>query len=197
MQRHCPPRMQYNPQLSRVGLGMASLVHTILEETTELRSSNNDGISLYPNSSSGAPLCFSATKSRWITKNLPFERVGQMERVAWKHMLSCFSRVQLFVMLWTVAEQGPRTKGFSRQEYWSRLPCPSPTYTLPYVKQIASGNLLYDAGNSNRFSVTTQRGGMGWEVGGRSETEGTQVFLRLIPADAWQKPAQYCKEIIL
>ena len=95
MQRHCPPGMEYNPQLSRVGLGMASLVHTILEETTELRSSNNDGISLYPNSSSGAPLCFSATKSRWITKNLPFERVGQMERVAWKHMLSCFSRVQL------------------------------------------------------------------------------------------------------
>ena len=28
-------------------------------------------------------------------------------------------------------------------------------YTLPYVKQIASGNLLYDSGNSNWGSVTT------------------------------------------
>ena len=134
MQRHHPPGMEYNPQLSRVGLEVASLVYTILDETTELRSSNNDGTSLYPNSSSGAPLCFSATKSRWITKNSPFERVGQRERVAWKHMLSCFSRVQLFAILWTVAQQCPVTKGFSRQEYWSRLPCPSPTYTLPYVK---------------------------------------------------------------
>ena len=28
-------------------------------------------------------------------------------------------------------------------------------YTLTYVKQIASGNLLYDSGNSNQGSVTT------------------------------------------
>ena len=41
-------------------------------------------------------------------------------------MLSCFSHVQLFVILWTVACQGPLSMGFSRQEYWSGLPCPSP-----------------------------------------------------------------------
>ena len=29
------------------------------------------------------------------------------------------------------------------------------TYTLRYVKQRASGNLLYDSGNSNQSSVTT------------------------------------------
>ena len=28
--------------------------------------------------------------------------------------------------LWTVAHQVPLSMGFSRQEYWSRLPCPSP-----------------------------------------------------------------------
>ena len=38
---------------------------------------------------------------------------------------------------------------------------------LPYVKQIANGNLLYGSGNSNRFSVSTQRGGMRREMGGR------------------------------
>ena len=27
--------------------------------------------------------------------------------------------------------------------------------TLPYVKQIANGNLLYDSGNSNQGSVMT------------------------------------------
>ena len=37
--------------------------------------------------------------------------------------LSC---VQLFVTLQTVARQAPLSLGFSRQEYWSGLPCPPP-----------------------------------------------------------------------
>ena len=41
-------------------------------------------------------------------------------------MLSCFSRVQLFVTLWTAACQVPLSKGFSRQEYWSGLSCLPP-----------------------------------------------------------------------
>ena len=39
-------------------------------------------------------------------------------------VLSCFSRVQLFVSLWTVVNQAPLSMGFSRQEYWSGLPFP-------------------------------------------------------------------------
>ena len=37
--------------------------------------------------------------------------------------LSC---VRLFVTPWTVACQAPLSMGFSRQEYWSGLPFPSP-----------------------------------------------------------------------
>ena len=40
--------------------------------------------------------------------------------------VSCFSRVWLFVTPWTVAHQAPLSMGFSRQEYWSGLPCPPP-----------------------------------------------------------------------
>ena len=36
------------------------------------------------------------------------------------------SDVQLFVTLWTVAYQAPLSMGFSKQEDWSGLPCPSP-----------------------------------------------------------------------
>ena len=36
------------------------------------------------------------------------------------------SRVQLFATPWTVAYQAPLSMGFSRQEYWSGLPFPSP-----------------------------------------------------------------------
>ena len=44
-------------------------------------------------------------------------------------VLSCFSRVRLFVTLWTVACQAPLSKEFPRQEHW-RLPCP-PLGDLP------------------------------------------------------------------
>ena len=41
-------------------------------------------------------------------------------------MLSRFCRVQLCVTPWTVARQAPLSVGFSKQEYWSGLPCPPP-----------------------------------------------------------------------
>ena len=41
-------------------------------------------------------------------------------------VLSHFNCVQLFETLWTVACQAPLPLGFSRQEYWSGLPCPPP-----------------------------------------------------------------------
>ena len=37
-----------------------------------------------------------------------------------------FSRVRLFATPWTVAYQAPQSVEFSRQEYWSGLPFPSP-----------------------------------------------------------------------
>ena len=36
------------------------------------------------------------------------------------------SHVRLFATPWTVAYQAPPSMGFSRQEYWSGLPFPSP-----------------------------------------------------------------------
>ena len=41
-------------------------------------------------------------------------------------VLSHFISVQLCVTLWTVAYKAPLSSGFSRQEYWNGLPCPSP-----------------------------------------------------------------------
>ena len=37
-------------------------------------------------------------------------------------MLNCFSHIQFFVTLWTVACQSPLSVGFPRQEYWTGLP---------------------------------------------------------------------------
>ena len=48
-----------------------------------------------------------------------------------------------------------------------------------------------------RGSVSTWRGGMGREMGGRFKREGIYVYLWLIHVEVWQKTAKFCKAIIL
>ena len=64
-------------------------------------------------SSSPTPLCF-----------LFF--FGQFWQGKWKWIRSVVS--DSFVTPWTVAHQAPPSMEFSRQEYWSGLPFPSPGY---------------------------------------------------------------------
>ena len=45
-------------------------------------------------------------------------------------LLSHFSRVRLCATPWTAAYQAPPSMGFSRQEYWSGLPLPSPVLSV-------------------------------------------------------------------
>ena len=76
---------------------------------------------------------------RWVTT----QRQGSLEAVLkawvskWVKSLRC---VRLFATPWTVAHQAPPSMGFSRQEYWSGLPFPSPgvlpdpkAYLLPFL----------------------------------------------------------------
>ena len=44
----------------------------------------------------------------------------------WKVKVKSLSRVQLLATSWTAAYQAPPSMGFSRQEYWSGVPLPSP-----------------------------------------------------------------------
>ena len=55
-------------------------------------------------------------------------------------MLSHFSHVQLSATPWTMASQAPLSMGFSRQEYWSGLPFPSPVikYEMSEVGEVKS-----------------------------------------------------------
>ena len=47
-------------------------------------------------------------------------------RRLYQEKVKSLSRVWLFATPWTVAYQAPLSMGFSRQEYWSELPLPSP-----------------------------------------------------------------------
>ena len=48
----------------------------------------------------------------------------------WKVKVKSLSCVRLFATPWTAANQGPPSMGFSRQEYWSGVPLPSPKLSL-------------------------------------------------------------------
>ena len=63
-------------------------------------------------------------------------------------MLSCISGVQFLATLRTVALGAPLSKGFSRQEYWSGLPCPPPG-DLPHsgIKPMSPAALELQAKN--------------------------------------------------
>ena len=60
----------------------------------------------------------------------------------WKVKVKLLSRVRLLVTPWTAAYQAPPSMGFSRQEYWSGVPVPSPctrtsTYLLLWLRSMS------------------------------------------------------------
>ena len=61
---------------------------------------------------------------RWINQESDIQsEVSQKEK-----KLKSLSCTRLFATPWTVAHQAPPSVGFSRQEYWSGLPFPSPMH---------------------------------------------------------------------
>ena len=76
----------------------------------------------------------------------------------WKVKVKSLGRVLLFVTPWTAAHQAPPSIGFSRQEYWSGVPSPSPPrgagnrITLP----LTGGRLISHTKNQGSFEFSIQ-----------------------------------------
>ena len=78
---------------------------------------------------------------RWQPTRLPhpWDSPGKNTRVGCHFLLQCMkvkllSCVQLVATTWTAAYQAPPSMGFSRQEYWSGVPLPSPFVCLVLLK---------------------------------------------------------------
>ena len=69
------------------------------------------------------PRILQARTLEWVA--ISFSNAGK-----WKVKVKLLSRVQLLVTPWTAAHQAPPSMGFSRQEYWSGVPLPSPQQML-------------------------------------------------------------------
>ena len=70
-------------------------------------------------------------------------------------MLSYFSRVRLLANVWTIALQAPLCMGLSRQEYWSRMPCP-PLQGM-FLTQESNLHLTSPALAGEFFNISTTR----------------------------------------
>ena len=65
------------------------------------------------------PGILQARTLEWVA--ISFSNAGK-----WKVKVKSLSRVRLLATLWTAAYQASPSMGFSRQEYWSEVPLPSP-----------------------------------------------------------------------
>ena len=59
----------------------------------------------------------------------------------WKVKVKLLSRAWLLATPWTAAHQAPPSMGFSRQEFWSGLPVPSPRIQFYFI----SNKTLFDS----------------------------------------------------
>ena len=59
-------------------------------------------------------------------RTLEWVAISSSNAWKWKVKVKWLSRVRLFESPWTAAYQAPPSMGFSRQEYWSWVPSPSP-----------------------------------------------------------------------
>ena len=63
-------------------------------------------------------------------RTLEWVAISFSNATKWKVKLKLLSRVQPSATPWTAAFQAPPSMGFSRQEYWSGVPLPSPLFFL-------------------------------------------------------------------
>ena len=71
-------------------------------------------------------------------RTLEWVAISFSNALKWKVKMKSLSRVQPSATPWTAAFQTPPSMGFSRQEYWSGVPLPSPSVLLLLTKTAVS-----------------------------------------------------------
>ena len=74
----------------------------------------------------------------------------------WKVKVKSLSCVWLLETPWTAAYQAPPSMGFSRQEYWTGVPLPSPLGSLTEMQFLTSNSRVSDSvGKGSKFAFLT------------------------------------------
>ena len=86
--------------------------------------------------------CCKDGKCSHYAKQYSSENINRELLWKWKVKMKALSHVRLFVTPWTAAHQVPLSMGFSRLEYWSVVPFPSPG-DFPHPGLRHCGQTLY------------------------------------------------------
>ena len=107
------------------------------------------------------------------------------------YVLSYFSHIQLFATLWTVTHQAPLSMGFSRQEYWSGLPCPPPRdlpfpgiEPAPLMPPPLAGGFLNASATWEAQEMATRSGILTWRIP-RTEEPGRLQSMGVTKSQTW------------
>ena len=108
---------------------------------------------------SAVPVILQARTLEWVA-------ISFSSAWMWKMKVKLLSCVRLFATAWTAAHQAPPPMGFSRQEYWSGVPSPSPIGRKPkniyYIfKFCFLSNIQKDENPINTYGPGCDGGGWG------------------------------------
>ena len=103
--------------------------------------------------------------------------------------MKSLSHVRLFATPWTAAYQAPPSMGFSRQEYWSGVPLPSPRYrpaAAAAAKSLQSCPTLCDPTDGS------PPGSRPWDSPGNYTGVGCHFLLQCMKGKSESEVAQSC-----
>ena len=83
---------------------------------------------------SPVPGILQARTLEWVA--IAFSNAGK-----WKVKVKPLSRIRPLATPWTATYQAPPSMGFSRQEYWSRVPLPSPRINVTWMTFFREGEI--------------------------------------------------------
>jgi len=114
-------------------------------------------------------------------KTLEWVAISFSNAWKWKVKVKLLSLIRLLATSWTAAYQAPLSMGFSRQEYWSGVPLPSPYYKQR-EEQI---NRHYPGGSVGKASACNEGDLSSIPGSGRSPGEGNGKPFQTL---AWKIP---------
>ena len=95
---------------------------------------------------------------------------AETNKILWSNYVCELCCVQFFLTSWTVAHQVPLSMEFSRQEYWSGLPFPTPgdlpnpgiESTFPASPALAGGFFTTEPPRRPKTPIKKKKKGRGW-----------------------------------
>ena len=100
--------------------------------------------------------------------------------------MTSLSHVRLFTTPWIAAYQAPPSMGFSRHEYWSGLPLPSPQNAAAAAKSLQSCPTLCDPRDGS------PPGSHPWDSPGKNTGVGCHFLLQCKKVKSESEVAQSC-----